>query len=381
MPPVPAEQPQGRVTVDPQTPGIRIGVGAKGLIGTDRLKALLQANQSSDPSQKVVDSGDFIDVLPKKKMGRFQAALGQGLGEIAGAYKHRGSLSGGDLVAWELGRGAGGFGSGLINPDAFSKTLRDKEINQLQGQIGQSLDLDEQQAKIDKMNRPEGEDRPLMGDRVDPETGETVETIWNPKTRSFDDALGPSNSRVVRKPKPSEKPTAETVDVTVNGRTFKVTPAQAASIEAQREAVGRGQEDKGAQREGKRKAATVKRDAASQAESAARAQVTNLDAQLEKERQGLRAGGLSQDDADAIKGRITDLVGQRDRALGVADGAMKEKNDALSELAGLPEEPKAAPDARKGTINKVQQQRWLTDNPGKTLDDMRKLYPNAKIIE
>ncbi len=36
-------------------------------------------------------------------------------------------------------------------------------------------------------------------------------------------------------------------------------------------------------------------------------------------------------------------------------------------------------DTRAGSITKAQQQLWLSHNQGKTLDDMQKLYPNARM--
>ncbi len=58
-------------------------------------------------------------------------------------------------------------------------------------------------------------------------------------------------------------------------------------------------------------------------------------------------------------------------------------NQLKSEGRKANEKPRAGVqsggDTRAGTITKAQQQLWLSHNQGKTLDDMQKLYPNARM--
>lgn len=104
------------------------------------------------------------------------------------------------------------------------------------------------------------------------------------------------------------------------------------------------------------------------------------------------AAKAARDEADKIKietdtsGKVTNptdyfkregLLKQADERDKAAQEYRDKGDEAATSKGAKPQLKTQSGDTRKGTINKEQQQRWLKDNPGKTLDDMKRLYPNA----
>lgn len=110
-------------------------------------------------------------------------------------------------------------------------------------------------------------------------------------------------------------------------------------------------------------------------------------ARVEKERKqaaltALQSKPPSEVPADVLAAAEREAKSADDYYRGFADKKRKTQRD-INENA-----PSAAPtlvtpekpETRKGTISKSQQELWMSHNPGKTVEDMKRLYPNAVII-
>lgn len=81
-------------------------------------------------------------------------------------------------------------------------------------------------------------------------------------------------------------------------------------------------------------------------------------------------------DAETKKQLLNEAVKLKDATIKIQQEARKASSAGRGRSAGM-----SAPDTRKGTITKAQQDRWLADNPGKALSDMQALYPNAVMVK
>ena len=259
-PPPPSEAP---------TPyrGVSIGPSVKGLGDTERGLVLREALRSADPTSKVRIQGDQVDIAPPEKPGRsigFSAALEA----LASADP--------DNPMQALGRGIGGLLTGAVSPRSGAKINRRFELDRLENDIQRGLKLDANQAQVEQMQLPrlgQMSTRILNeGEYPDLPPGTEVRTRIDPRTGAITDVMGPNSRPVVadvaksasrgaphyekdaegylisvqdgvakRVPDADGNPVrvkstnddGDAEEIEINGRTLKVTDAQALNYFAQ----------------------------------------------------------------------------------------------------------------------------------------------------
>lgn len=248
--------------------GVSIGPSVKGLGDTERGLVLRDALRTADPTSRVRIQGDQVDIAPPEKPGRsigFSAAL-----EALATADPENPMQ-------ALGRGIGGLLTGAISPRSGAKINRRFELDRLENDIQRGLKLDANQAQVEQMQLPKlGQMSTRIlneGEYPDLPAGTEVRTRIDPRTGAITDVMGPNNKPVIAdlaKPAPRSaaphyekdaegylisvqdgvakrvsdangapvrvKTTGDdgsVQEIEINGRTLKVTDAQALNYFAQ----------------------------------------------------------------------------------------------------------------------------------------------------
>lgn len=334
-----------------QTPHPRLGVSLKGLSGADKSLTDLAVNREAAkdfPSSKVVNG----EILPPKMhhgLGDRLKSIGKGIvlgmGDVA---RNHPDASTGEL----LGAGAAGGVSGGASPVGIDAQVRRAQVGQHEGDVARELELAGQSAQVaGAQARPQIEmERVRLEDERQRQQAADKLREMSETERYHHETVEERRNRVGGTKKPDRRTVGnKVVEIGDDGQTRVLY-------------------------EGDEKPA---------------ADSVQLASWYEKKQNeaGSKAAGLRQQ-ADALKDKVnTDYAAgeERTRLLKEAADADKqaaEYRDKRDIEAVKPQRGATSkPDTRKGTISKAQQGLWLKDNQGKTLDDMKKLYPNAVMVK
>lgn len=354
-------------------PAPRIGVSLKGLTGVDKSLADLAVNRDAArdfPSSKVRDG----EILPPKMhhgLGDRLKSIGKGIVLAMGQQAARGDNS----TAGLLSAGAAGGTVSGISPVTGDALLRRAQVGQQEGDVARELDIAKEQGQVGAINAEPG----LRAERirVDQEIAsqKAAQVTASESDRMARDdaarkAAGLRDMETQRHNRVTEGQGQQKVDKPTPVR-GEETPQQYRSRLGQYRAAQKELGDLEKQEQ----------DAA-QRKDAAYARASSLKDWMNRKVNDETGSPVYGDDveraerqAESAEKNWQDYAGKKAAAqaklvqYGEDDGS--EPKQAGPQLKG------SSPDARKGTISKQQQQRWLTDNPGKSLEDMKALYPNA----
>lgn len=300
-PPINLEDMQPPTPNEPVAPASspRIGYSTAGLTGTDALIQRRRALEEADPESQVTAAGE---ILPPRKTGHLR---GLGQGALIGL-----GTGDPDRPLYSLGQMIGGAVTGAVSPRSVAKMQRRFDLGQLDTDLARGLKLEglEQEVRGPKWGQTstrvvrEGEYPGIEAGteirvRVDPRTGSVTDIVGpNQKPVISDLAKRPSagaphyekdadgymvtiqggqSKRVVdENGKPLQikrgKDDEEYVEVTVNGRTLKVSPSQALTYYGQIGAQETKLTTEQAERKAKAEAAQQELESLETAEEAAR---------------------------------------------------------------------------------------------------------------
>lgn len=345
----------------PSQIGVPTGGSTVGLSPLGKLLAERRALQNAPLSSNVIDEGNRFEITPPEQSpSRVRNAIA---GALQGAAL-AGQANNGDPWA-TLGAAGTGAAAGAISPKLMQSFLRKQALDRQAGEIGQQMGIDAGVAKIQgtladaaytairpeiemaRIEQQEAESTARIGatDRATQQRGRAASTTAGIQNRTLEERA--------RHNKAMEAKTVSTEEITVAGRTFKVTPSTAARIlEARTTAINKPDKERvEAQLE-----AELEEEAA-QDHLAKRKQADDQASALRAERELLTTGrGL-----ETNKGRIAEIDRQIASAekeavyrQTEADNSFARKRKAQSKTGG------GSPKGGK-TFNLRQ---WKADNPG-----------------
>jgi hypothetical protein len=176
------------------------------------------------------------------------------------------------------------------------------------------------------------------------------------------------------------------VDVDIDGQVFKVPPQVAARIKAGT-STAKANRDVRVSEGAKNRAASLERTRLL-VDAVANRQDKQIASEVAKLGDPLEMYGAATDLRDEAEEKAAQAASETDYALkqqllkesaDLKEAAVKIQQEARKASSARGQTP-AKVDTRPGTITKAQQDKWLADNPGKTIQDMKALYPNATML-
>jgi hypothetical protein len=347
-------QPSDPNAVRPRYAGVAIPANAS---PSQRSQVTLEALQQAPPNSKIETTGDRVGWSAPKSHKGFWNRVGQiGKGAVISmgeyARTHPGAEAG-EL----LGAGAGGGIVGGVSPVSIDVLQRQSEIGKQQQQLGSQMDLENQQAQTTAIRqkpvndaerlRREEEERQIDNRREDAKLAEAIRA-----------AKAREEERRTR-PRPQRQP--DTLE-DAQGNKYLADPETGKPLK---------NEDGSVRYVSRAKAGTAEPDRGEL--------IRNYDKRI-GEYESKSADLRQQAKAATYQADIDRLHRQADEADKEAAELRTKRDLESAKVRGSASATPDKPETRKGSISKEQQKRWLADNPSKTLDDMKKLYPNARML-
>jgi hypothetical protein len=359
-------------------------VSFKGLTGIDKSLADLAVNREAAqqfPSSKVVDG----EILPPKMhhgLGDRLKSIGRtavlGMGDIA---RSNPNASTGQL----LGAGAAGAATGGVSPVTGDAMLRRAQVQQQEGDVGRQLDIAKDNGQVNAINAEPGLKAEKI--RVDQEIANqkaaqeaATESDRTARADAATKASALRDAELARHHKENERLGGIRANKMPTTR-GEETPQQYRSRLGQYRAATKELNDLTAQEQD----AARRKDAA----YARASSLKNWMNSKTNDEQGNPVYGADVTAAEEAARAAENRWQSYAEKLTGAKAKLVQYGDV--DESGNPSEPKQAapqtvgpspaqPETRKGSITKAQQQLWLSHNPGKSLDDMKVLYPNAVMV-
>lgn len=349
----------------PSPINIRVGANTAGLDPVDRSVSVLNTQRQAAeqfPSSKVTESGEVLP--PKMHHGWKDRLISIGKGALLG------------LERGGVGGGIAGAITGGVSPITIDKIQARRALERKTAEVGQQIDIEKGRAQIEEIKGRGGtrEERQREAER------DNLRQAWqailasgqefdpdNPEHKQIHDRateLGiplpyGSKKRQAGAPLIRERQNADGTTSTLKsddgGKTWVEIPELKASPKP-----GEGKPDYGVRAEWyyKKQKEAMDRKAA-------------LQAQLDK------LPVPKNDDPDYWT--ITEQRERLQKQIDEAQTDAQDYRDKADEASTMPQSSRSQGDTRKGTISKEQKELWLRDNPGKTVEDLQRLYPNAVI--
>lgn len=351
---------------------IRLGANTAGMDPIDKSVAVLGSEREAArdyPSAKITSSGEILPPKMHHGLGDKLKSIGKGvvinMGRVAA---NNPNASAAELLA---GGAAGGVVGG-VSPISIDRDIANAAVSRHEDELGRQLGVEGQQAQVEAMKAKPVLDaqkleieRQVAEGRISQEQAarrlEELKATETARHNRETESERRSRPKAEKAPLIRERTNADGSKATLqsddNGRTWKEIPELADQPVA-------------------------KEDTDSL--------VKNYDKRIGE--YSSKAADLRKQ-AESLRG-TTDYESSEDRKrfLAQADEADKEASRLRTERDKENAKPRRTatpritsptpnrPETRKGTINKAQQQKWMSDHPGKSLDDMKNLYPNAVMV-